>query len=98
MKVTVLIISTLVDELAKMSKPIDDSCVCHQLIRKMPEQFQLIIQFLLQLSDAEFKYKNLVSILLDEEPRLTLHDAKYLQLSSPVVQMTSKAPLSNFSF
>ena len=61
-------LSNLVDKLAKMSKSTDDLYVCYQLIRKMSEEFQLIIQFLPQLSDSEFMYMNSVSILLARVP------------------------------
>ena len=51
----------------------------------MPEQYQLIIQYFLQFSDTEFKYKKLVNLLLTEESHLAFHDTELAQLSIPPV-------------
>ena len=48
-------------------------------------KFQLIIQHLLWLSDAEFKFKKLVNFLLAEELHLDLRDAELSQTQLPVI-------------
>ena len=78
-----------------MGKPVDDLYVCYQLLRKMPEQFQMIIQFLLNLPDSDFTYKNLVRTLSAEESRLALRDSELSVTPSPVVQVARRNPLSS---
>ena len=86
------------EELSKMGKPIEDIYACYQLIRKMPERYQLIIQYLLQLDDSDFKFKKLVNLLLAEETRLELRETELFGACVPVVQATNKVDRKrNFS-
>ena len=90
-------LSGYIDELSKMGKPLDELYVCYQLLRKIPEKFQFVIQCLLQLPDKQFKFKNLKNLLLSKETRQFLHEKELSSASGPIVQevrRTCKSPVA----
>ena len=63
----------------------------------MPEKFQIVMQCLLQLPDEQFKFKNLINLLLAEESHQFLHEKELSFASGPVVQevrQVCKSPVS----
>ena len=57
----------------------------------MPEKFQCVIQCLHQLPDEQFKFKNLINLLLAEESHQFLCEKELSSVSGSVVQEVCRA-------
>ena len=64
------------DQLSNMDKPMDETYSCYQLLRKISEKIQPIIQFLLRLEENKFTFSELVSSLVAEEVCLNHRDCE----------------------
>ncbi|GFQ63865.1 retrovirus-related Pol polyprotein from transposon TNT 1-94 [Trichonephila clavata] len=74
-------IKRISDQLEAISKPMDDTYQCYQLLRSLHSKFDSIVQNILRWNDDTFKCKDVLLELVAKETRINFRDSLNLQRS-----------------
>ena len=83
-------LSRIIDKLKSSGKPIEDIYCCFQVLRRLPERFQPLVQYLLMDSSDKFTYTEIVLHLLAEEARIELRKRNTEDQNTDVQYVSSK--------
>ena len=83
-------LSRIIEKLKGFGKPIEDIYCCFQVLRRLPERFQQIIQFMLMDNESKFTYPEIVLRLIAEETRIELREKELSGYNSTEVQHVSR--------
>ena len=83
-------LTKILDKLKNFGKPIDDIYCCFQILRRLPEKFQPVIQFLLMDTSDKFTYSEIVLRLIAEETRIELRERELSGNLNTEIQLASK--------
>ena len=81
-------LTQLFEELSSYGHKISEVFKCLQLLRYLPEQFELIVQTILRWPETDFTYGKILNKLIAEESRLLLRERDRNNGVVPEIQLT----------
>ena len=87
-------LSRIIKKLKCFRKTIDDIYCSFQVLKRLPERFQLLMQFLLIDSGNKFTYSEIVLHFIAKETRIELREKEFSGSNSTKVQFVSNQNIS----